>query len=61
VRSRQPGWEGIFLAFAMIFTVLLGVVYSVAVVFKFAVPWLALLILSVVITVALSFCLRRRK
>ena len=59
MRSRQPGWEGFFLVLAMIFTVLLGSVYGVAVVFKFAVPWLAVLILSVVITVALYFYWRR--
>jgi hypothetical protein len=56
----QPSWEGTILAFAMIFTVLLGVVYGVAVVFKFAVPWLAILILSVVATLALRYFGRRQ-
>ncbi len=56
----QPSWEGTLLAFAMIFTVLLGAVYGVAVVFKFAVPWLAILILSVAAALALRYFGRRR-
>ncbi len=56
----QPSWEGTILAFAMIFTVLLGAVYGVAVVFKFAVPWLAILILSVAAALALRYFGRRR-
>jgi hypothetical protein len=60
MKTGRPSWEGIFLAFAMIFTVLLGVVYGVAVVFRFAVPWLAVLLLSVVLTAALSIWRHRR-
>ena len=60
MRSRQPGWEGMILAFAMIFTVLLGAVYGFAVVFKFAVPWLLLLILAVLLT-AILYIWRRRQ
>ena len=56
----QPSWEVTILAFAMIFTVLLGAVYGVAVVFKFAVPWLAILILSVAAALALRYFGRRR-
>jgi hypothetical protein len=56
----QPSWEGTILAFAMIFTVLLGAVYGVAVVFKFAVPWLAILILSVAAALALRYFGRRQ-
>jgi hypothetical protein len=55
MRSRQPGWEGMILAFVMIFTVLLGAVYAVAIVFRFAVPWLAILILAIIITIALAY------
>jgi hypothetical protein len=61
MNTRRPSWEGILLAFAMIFTVLLGVVYGIAVVFRFAVPWLAVLLLSVVLTIALYFWQRRRR
>jgi hypothetical protein len=53
MQSHRPGWEGTILAFAMIFTVLLGAVYAVAIVFRFAVPWLAILVLSIVVTAAL--------
>ena len=56
----QPSWEGTLLAFAMIFTVLLGTVYGFAAVFKFAVPWLAILILSVAAALALRYFGRRR-
>jgi antibiotic biosynthesis monooxygenase (ABM) superfamily enzyme len=56
----QPRWEGTILAFAMIFTVLLGVVYGVAGVFKFAVPWLAILILSIAVTLVLRYFGRRQ-
>jgi hypothetical protein len=57
---QQPRWEGLILAFVMIFTVLLGVVYSIAVVFRFAVPWLAILIASAALTAVLVFLRRRR-
>jgi len=60
MRSQQPRWEGLILAFAMIFTVLLGSVYGIAVVFKFAVPWLAVLLLSAVATAGLYWWRRRK-
>jgi hypothetical protein len=53
MQSDRPGWEATILAFALIFTVLLGAVYAVAIVFKFAVPWLAIVILSIFVTAAL--------
>jgi hypothetical protein len=59
MKSGQPGWEGIILAFVIIFTVLLGSVYGVAVVYKFAVPWLAILILSIAVTIGLYYYRRR--
>ena len=61
MNTGRPSWEGIFLAFAMIFTVLLGAVYGVAVVFRFAVPWLAVLLLAAVFTAVLYSWLRRRR
>jgi hypothetical protein len=60
MKSGQPGWEGIILAFVIIFTVLLGSVYGVAVVNKFAVPWLAVLLLSLLLTAALAIWRGRR-
>jgi hypothetical protein len=59
MQPQQPRWEGLILAFVMIFTVLLGAVYAAAVIFRFAVPWLAILLLSVLLTVVLAR-LRRR-
>ena len=60
MKPQQPGWEGIILAFVMIFTVLLGSIYGIAVAFKFAVPWLAILIVSLGITGALYYYYQRR-
>ena len=60
MKTGRPSWEGIFLAFAMIFTVLLGAFYGVAVVFRLAVPWLAVLLLSLLLTVALTIWRGRR-
>jgi hypothetical protein len=60
MKTGRPSWEGFFLAFAMIFTVLLGAVYGVAVVFRFAVPWLVVLLLSAVLAAALYIWRRRR-
>ena len=60
MQPQQPGWEGTILAFIMIFTVLLGSIYGIAVAFKFAVPWLAILIVSIAATVALYYYRRRR-
>jgi hypothetical protein len=53
MQSHRPGLEGTILAFALIFTVLLGAVYAVAMVFRFAVPWLAIVLLSIFLTAAL--------
>ena len=61
MNTGRPNWEGIFLTFAMIFTVLLGAVYGVAVVFRFAVPWLAVLLLSAILTAVLYSWRRRRR
>jgi hypothetical protein len=61
MNTGRPSWEGIFLAFAMIFTVLLGAVYGVAVVFRFAVPWLAVLLLSAILTAVLYSWRRRQR
>ena len=59
MQPQQPRLEGLILAFVMIFTVLLGVVYAAAVVFRFAVPWLAILIAAALITAALAVVRRR--
>jgi hypothetical protein len=59
MQSQQPGWEGTILAFAIIFTILLGATYSIAVVYKFAVPWLAILILSIIAALVLRYFRRR--
>jgi hypothetical protein len=59
MQPQQPGWEGTILAFAIIFTILLGATYSVAIVFKFAVPWLTILALSVIGALVLRYFRRR--
>ncbi|HEX5692532.1 MAG TPA: hypothetical protein VFX76_21100 [Roseiflexaceae bacterium] len=59
MQPQQPRWEGLILAFVMIFTVLLGIVYAVAVVFRITVPWLAILLVAAAVTIVLGF--RRRR
>ncbi|HWQ14072.1 MAG TPA: hypothetical protein VNL77_14830 [Roseiflexaceae bacterium] len=56
--SNGPGWEGTILAFVMTFTVLLGVAYTLGVVYRVAVPWLAILAVSALVAAALRY--RRR-
>lgn len=58
MQSKQPSWEGAILAFAMMFTVLLGIAYALSVTFRLPIPWLAILIISLVAGLALRF--RRR-
>ena len=59
MRPKQPGWEGAILAFAMMFTVLLGTAYSISVVFRVPIPWLAILIISLISMLAFRY--RRRQ
>jgi hypothetical protein len=56
---NQGGWEGLLLAFAMIFTVLIGLSYVFANFFRFPIPWLAILVGSAAITLALGYVRRR--
>lgn len=53
---ESPGWEGTILAFVMIFTVLVGVAYSIALVYATPVPWAVLL----VVAAGVALWLRRR-
>lgn len=53
--TQEPNWEGLILAFAMIFTVLLGVFYGVSMLFRTPVPWLVALVLSLVLTFGLRY------
>ncbi len=58
--TQQPSWEGLLLAFGMIFTVLLGLSYGVSIYLRMPIPWFLILILSFVATVGLVFLRRRR-
>ncbi len=58
--TKQPGWEGALLAFAAIFTVLIGLAYFYSLYFRTPVPWLAIIALSVVATAVLLLVRRRR-
>jgi hypothetical protein len=51
--TNQPSWEGTLLAFAMIFTVLIGLSYVFANIFRIPVPWVAVLVGSLAIALAL--------
>jgi Flp pilus assembly protein TadB len=54
--EKSPGWEGTILAFVMIATVLIGVAYSIALVYAIPVPWAILLIIAAIA----ALWLRRR-
>jgi cytochrome c biogenesis protein CcdA len=58
--TNQPSWEGTFLAFALIFTVLIGLAYVFANIFRFPVPWLAVLIGSIAISLGLRYARKPR-
>lgn len=46
MRNRNISWEGFFLAFFILFVVLLGITNALALYFKIYVPWFADLIVS---------------
>lgn len=58
--QQDSQWEGLLLAFAMIFTVLLGVAYGVGVLLRIPVPWFATLVAAVVATLGLAYVKRAR-
>lgn len=57
--SKGSGWEGTFLVFFMTFTVLLGISYSVGVAYRLTIPWLAIVIVSLLIALGLRVQRRR--
>jgi hypothetical protein len=57
--TKQSGWEGTFLVFAIIFTVLIGSAYMIANVFRTPIPWLAIVGVSAVCAVGLRYIRRR--
>ena len=61
MQPKQPGWEGPILAFAIMFTVLIGVAYSISAVYRVPIPWLAILIISLVSMLALRYVRRQTR
>ena len=59
MRSKQPSWEGSILAFAIIFTVLFGAAYSISNAFRVPIPWLAILIVSLIGMLVLRYVRRQ--
>ncbi|HNP87644.1 MAG: hypothetical protein JST60_12570 [Chloroflexi bacterium SZAS-1] len=53
--SNGSNLEALALAFALIFTVLLGVSYGVSMLFRIPVPWFIVLVLSVAVTLGLRY------
>jgi len=58
--TQQPSWEGLLLAFGMIFTVSLGLSYGVSIYFRTPIPWFVMLLLSFAVTLGLMLLRRRR-
>jgi hypothetical protein len=56
--TKRSGWEGTLLAFAMIFTVLMGVTYGASINFRTPIPWLVNIVVALIAAVALRY-LRR--
>jgi hypothetical protein len=56
--TKQPGWEGTLLAFALIFTVLMGVTYGAAIYFRTPIPWLLNIVVALIGAVALRYARR---
>jgi hypothetical protein len=56
--TKQPGWEGTFLAFAIIFTVLLGAAYGVAATYRTRIPWLIILVVAMLCALGLRYIRR---
>lgn len=44
--GRKQSWEGTLLLFVITLTVLLGAAFNLGAIYHFAVPWLAILIIS---------------
>lgn len=57
--TNKPSWEGMLLAFAMIFTVLIGLAYVFANFFRTPIPWLAILLGSAAVALLLGYMRRR--
>ena len=55
MQSNQSSWEGTLLVFALLFTVLMGVTYGAAIMFRTPIPWFANLVLSVLGALALRY------
>jgi ABC-type iron transport system FetAB permease component len=59
--QRQPiSWERLIFMLAITFTVLIGCAYVIAINFQVPIPWLAILLVSIVGT-ALSHVARQRR
>jgi len=55
METKRPSWEGTLLFGALLFTVLMGVTYGAAVLFRTPIPWFANLVLSVLGALALRY------
>jgi hypothetical protein len=54
---QQNSWEGTILAFAITFTILLGVIYILGAMYRIVVPWPLIPLISL----AVAFGLRYRR
>jgi hypothetical protein len=62
MEKKSSGWEGPILAFAMIFTVLIGLAnVAVAILDRGSVPWLIILLVSIGVAIGLRYIPRQSK
>lgn len=61
MESKKGRWEGTILAFAIIFTVLIGLGNLLAAVFEGAVPWVIILVMTIAITIGINYIPRHKQ
>jgi ABC-type iron transport system FetAB permease component len=59
MHQPRKSWEGTILFFVILTTILLGIGFNLGYIYKFAVPWLAIIIVSAVVALAARYWPRR--
>jgi hypothetical protein len=60
--TKKPGgWEGTLLLFGVVFTVLLGVTFNLAFVYRFPIPWFVILLISVAVALGWRYLRRSNR
>jgi ABC-type iron transport system FetAB permease component len=60
MQKPQRSWELIFFTWIITFTVLIGCSYVIAINYQLPIPWFALLVIAILITIAAQIARERR-